>query len=312
MGTPEFSAKILAGIIDDGYNIVGVITEPDKPVGRKQEVLPTPVKELAQEKGLAVFQPQNKKELLATSYQLPSDLIIVAAYGKILPKEVLESPKYGCINFHGSLLPKLRGASPIQSAILHGLAKTGATIMVMDEGMDTGPIISQVDIPLDGKETTTTLRGKMLEYGLPLLIQTIPGFIDGELKPTAQNNDEATYSNRIEKEDGHIDFSKSAEEEERKLRAFNEWPGAFGFWGDKRIKILQVEIPRLNLGVIPEVQPRDQLRDGAIFLDNENNLCITFAKGYWVLKKLQIEGGKEVDAKSFLNGHSDFVGAVLA
>jgi len=325
MGTPEFSAKILAGIIDDGYNVIGVITEPDKPTGRKMEILPTPVKKLATEAGIKVFQPEKKVNVTEAIAELKPDLVVVAAYGKIIPKETIDIPKYGCINFHGSLLPALRGASPVQSAILQGLDKTGVTIMVMDENMDTGPIITQVEIQLDDKENATTLRAKMLEYGLPLLLKTIPGFVDGELKPTEQNSGEATYCKMIEKEDGKIDFNKSAEEEERKLRAFNEWPGVFCFWESKRIKFIEVEAFReLSLNSEEKSQipnPNDQtnpksqisnLKLGEVFLDENKNLCVGFAEGYWIIQKLQIEGGKPVSAKDFLNGNKDFVGQILS
>ncbi|MDD5731715.1 MAG: methionyl-tRNA formyltransferase [Patescibacteria group bacterium] len=304
MGTPEFSVKILEGILNDSYNIIGVITEPDKPVGRSQELVPTPVKKFALEKGLKVFQPEKKINVFEAVSELNPDLVVVAAYGKIITKETLEVPKYGCINFHGSLLPKLRGASPIQTAILEGAEKTGVTIMVMDENMDTGPILTTVEIPLDKKETTTTLRAKMLEYGLPLLLKTIPEYVDGELKPIVQNNDEVTYTKMIEKEDGRINFEKSAEEEERKLRAFNEWPGTFCFWDSKRIKFIEVDSST-------NYESNTNIRIGEVFLDENKNLCVNFAKGFWIIEKLQIEGGKPMLAKDFLNGNKDFVDATL-
>jgi len=301
MGTPEFSVKILQGLIDDGYNIIGVITEPDKPTGRKMEVLPTPVKRFALEKGLKIFQPEKKVNVTEVVKELNPDLIVVAAYGKIIMKETLEIPKYGCINFHGSLLPELRGASPVQSAILWGLKKTGVTIMKMDEGMDTGPILTQVEIELDKKETTPTLRAKMLDSGLKLLLETIPGYVDGTIKPKEQTG-EATYTKMIMKEDGKIDFNKSAGEEERKLRAFNEWPGVFCFWEGKRIKFLDVNY---ELGI-------KNYELGKVFLDENKNLCISFAEGYWIINRLQIEGGKIVLAKDFLNGNKNFVGSILS
>jgi len=304
MGTPEISAKILEGIFNDGYNIIGVISEPDKPVGRKQELLPTPVKKFAQEKGLDVYQPKDKNDLQATTYKLQADLIIVAAYGKILPKEVLDVPKHGCINFHASILPALRGASPVQTAILQGLDKTGVTIMIMDEGMDTGPILLQVEVKIDKTETTTTLLEKMLNNGLPLLLKTIPEYIDGVVKPTNQKNDKATYCQMIKKEDGKIDFSKPAEEEERKLRAYNIWPGVYCFWGEKRLKFMG--------GSTSLVEAEPPQSNGEVFLDDKNNLCIKFAEGCWIVNTLQLEGEKAISAKDFLNGHKDIVGSVLS
>jgi len=324
MGTPEFSAKILSGLLDDGYNIIGVITEPDKPMGRKMEVQPTPVKSFALSVGLKVFQPEKKINVTEVIKDLNPDLVIVAAYGKIITKETLDIPKYGCINFHGSLLPELRGASPIQSAILQGLDKTGVTIMKMDEEMDTGPILTQVEIELDKKETTTTLRAKMLEHGLPLLLNTITGYIDGEIEPKEQVG-KATYTKMIKKEDGKIDFGKNAEEEERKLRAFNEWPGVFGFWDSKRIKFIEVD-SNFQFSIFqasPDRAERDNfqsisndqfssMKPGEIFLGDNNLLCIKFKDGIWVVKKLQIEGGKAMSAKDFLNGNKDFVGSILS
>ena len=304
MGTPEVSAKILEGLFNDGYNIIGVISESDKPVGRKQELFPTPVKRFAQDKGLKVFQPKDKEELKAISYKLKADLVVVAAYGKILPKEVLDVPKHGCINFHASLLPALRGASPVQTAILQGLNVTGVTIMIMDDKMDTGPTLSQVEVKIDKNETTTTLLEKMLNAGLPLLLKTIPGYIDGTVKPTNQKNDKATYCQMIKKEDGKIDFSKPAEEEERKLRAYNIWPGVYCFWGEKRLKFMG--------GSTSLVEAEPPQSNGEVFLDDKNNLCIKFAEGCWIVNTLQLEGEKAISAKDFLNGHKDIVGSVLS
>ena len=325
MGTPEFSVKILEGIIDDGYNVIGVITEPDKPVGKKQEILPTPVKSFALSKGIKVHQPATKDELRIMNQELEYDLGVVAAYGKIIPKEVLDKPKYGCINFHGSLLPKLRGASPIQTAILEAAERTGVTIMVMDEGMDTGPILTQVEIPLDDNETTTTLKQKMLNCGLPLLLNTIPGYVDGEIEPSAQGG-QATYTKLISKEDGKIDFSKSASEEERKIRAFNEWPGVYCFWNEKRTKVLEAENIQYPISNIParlaseSVAGRQSIsntqypsyKSGEVFLDTNGDLCVAFSEGYWIIKKLQMEGKIAMSAKDFLNGNKDIIGKTLS
>jgi methionyl-tRNA formyltransferase len=283
-----------------------VVTEPDKPTGRKMEILPTPVKAFALSRGLKVFQPEKKINVFEVVKELKPDICVVAAYGKIITKETLDIPKYGCINFHASLLPKLRGASPIQSAILQMLDKTGVTIMVMDENMDTGPILSQIEIPIENKETTTTLREKMLISGLPLLVQTVSEYIEGKIKPIAQEEGDATYCKMIEKEDGHIDFSKSAEQEYAKLRAFNEWPGAFCFWNDKRLKMIDANTVMNHESGIMNYEL------GEVFLDENKNLCLDFAKGYWIIEKLQLEGKSMVSAKDFLNGNKDFVGAVLS
>jgi len=301
MGTPEFSAKILEGIFNDGYNIIGVITEPDKPTGRDMKIAPTPVKEFALSKGLKVFQPEKKINVFETVQELNPDICVVAAYGKIITKETLEIPKYSCINFHASLLPLLRGPSPVQYSILEGHDKTGVTIMVMDENMDTGPMLSQVEIPIDSKTTSTILRAQMLEKGLPLLLNTVWGFINGEVKPQMQDNDKATYCKMIEKEDGHIDFNNSAEVEERKIRAFDMWPGVFTFWNEKRLKILEIELAKDSAGE----------GVGKVFLDQNKNLCVGFSSGYWIIKRLQIEGKGPTDARDFVNGNKDLIGAIL-
>lgn len=302
MGTPEFSAKIFEGLIADGYNIVGVITEPDKPFGRKKEITPPPVKLTADKLGIPVFQPEKKDAIPEILLKTNPDLAVVAAYGKIITKESLEVPRYGCINFHGSIVPKLRGASPIQTAILQGMKKTGVTIMKMDEGMDTGPVLSQVEIEIDEGETTSSLREKMLGSGLPLLLDTIGKYVDGTIEPKSQEG-EASYTSIIKKEDGHIDFNKTAIEEERKLRAFDEWPGVYAFWGDKRIKILGVEVAF-------DTKSSDY-KNGQVFLDENKNLCLKFEDGHWIIKSLQLEGKKEMSSKDFLNGNRDIIGNIL-
>uniref|UniRef100_A0A7C4M1K0 Methionyl-tRNA formyltransferase n=1 Tax=candidate division CPR3 bacterium TaxID=2268181 RepID=A0A7C4M1K0_UNCC3 len=310
-GTPEFSARILQDLLDAGFNIVGVVTESDKPVGRSQEVAPCAVKRLATENGIRII---NHESPLRESFEgqarimneelreLKPDICVVAAYGKILKKETLEIPKYGFINFHPSLLPQLRGASPIQSAILQGIEKTGVSIIKMDEGMDSGPILSQVEIPIDKEETTLTLQNKSLKYGIPLLIKTISEYVLGKIEPSEQNESEITYCKKITKEDGKIDFNKSAEEEYKKFRAYIDWPGSYCWWGEKRVKIFNIKYSILNIkGKSP----------GKVFLDGDGNLCLMFSDGYWIVDKLQLEGKKPMSAKEFLNGNKDFIDSLL-
>jgi len=307
LGTPQIAADILSGLIDAGYNIVGVITEPDKPVGRGKEMTASPVKKLAQDGGLKVSQPSSHEELLQSVKDFAPDLMVIAAYGRILKKEVLDIPKYRCINVHVSLLPALRGPSPIQYAILEGLKETGVTIMEVTEGMDEGPIISQEKIKIDKKETTSSLFKKAIDVGTRLLIETLPKYLDGSLKSIEQSKEGVSYSKMIRKEDGKIDFSKSAEEEERKLRAYDVWPGSFAFLdsslprvGGKRIKFLSATV----------CQSSDKNK-GEIFLNNENNLCVKFENGCWIIETLQLEGEKAISAKDFLNGHKDIIGSIL-
>ncbi len=277
MGTPEFSVAILEALINSNYEVAAVITNPDAPIGRKQILTPSPVKQLiANGKWpIEVFQPATKSELLAISHKLLAikpDLAIVAAYGKIIPKNILDIPRYGTINVHPSLLPKYRGASPIQNAILNGDKETGITIMKVDEEMDHGNIISNLKTQISKVDTYDSLSQKLAISGAELLIKVIPDYISGKIKPVEQKHTEATYTKIIKKEDGKIDWSKSAEEIERMIRAFYPWPTAWTVWNGKILKILEAEVHGSNLAI----------------------------------KKLQLEGGKILSIKEFLNGHKDF------
>ncbi len=244
LGTPEFAIRPLEAVINAGYQIIGVITAPDKPVGRKMVLTPPPVKVFAEKNNLPVYQPKDKKELLEILKKFRPDLAIVAAFGMIFTKEILEIPKYGFLNIHASLLPRWRGASPIQSAILAGEKETGITIMLLNEKMDEGPILSKSNLKsqisnLSYKE----LENQLAKLGEKLLMETIPKWITGEIKPREQNHNKATYCKKITKEDGLIDFNKESPEIiERKIRAFTPWPGAYAFVNNKRLIITQAEI----------------------------------------------------------------------
>lgn len=250
IGTPEFGAIILEKLVLANYKPVLVITNPDEPVGRKQVLTPPPVKLIAQKYGIPVIQKLEIKE--------NPDLIIVAAYGKIIPKEILNTAKYGAINVHPSLLPKYRGASPIQTAILNGDKKTGVTIMLMDEKMDHGPILMNKEFGIMNNDSYKTLSEKLANMGAVLLIETIPRYLDREITPKEQEHSKATFTKIIKKDDGLIDWSKKPEDIERQIRAFNPWPGSFTFVeknGKKlRVKILEAEVLDNKL-VIKKVQP---------------------------------------------------------
>lgn len=243
IGTPDFGAIILKELIKH-YRPVLVITNPDKPKGRKNIIAPSPVKELALKHNIPVQHDFKNIE---------ADLIITAAFGKIIPKEIIELPKYGCLNVHPSLLPKYRGASPIQTAILNGEKETGITIMLMDEKMDHGPVLAQIKHKIDNKDYPT-LSKELAEKGAELLIQTIPKWLKGEIKPKKQEHKKATFTKIIKREDGRIDWNKTPQEIERQIRAFNPWPGTFTFSNDRRIKILEAEIVNNELS-IKKVQP---------------------------------------------------------
>lgn len=260
IGTPEFGAIILEELIKNNYQPVLVITNPDKPVGRRKILTPPAVKLVSQKYKIHLEQPVRIKNLELRIRNLKPDLIICAAYGQIIPKEILGIPKYGCLNVHPSLLPKYRGASPIQAAILNGDKKTGVTIMLMDEKMDHGPILAQreLEIPTT-KITYKELHNKLAEIGAGLLIKTIPDWVNGKIKPKIQDEKMVIYTKIIKKEDGRINWKKPAQEIERQIRAFNPWPGAFTFIQKKgkkiRIKICQAEASKDNKLIIKKLQP---------------------------------------------------------
>ncbi|MDP3004456.1 MAG: methionyl-tRNA formyltransferase [Candidatus Azambacteria bacterium] len=300
-GTPKFAAIVLEKLINVGYVPEAVICNSDEPVGRKQVLTSPPVKVLADKNKIPILQPKklrDNSEFLNQLKNLKPDLAIIAAYGKILPKEILDIPKYGAINVHTSLLPAYRGASPIQYAILNGDKETGVIIMKIDEEMDHGPIISNVKIQISNNDTFESLSQKLAISGAKLLIKIIPDYIHGKIKPVAQDHSKATYTKIIKKEDGKIDWSKSAGEIERMTRAFYPWPTAWAIWNNKILKILEAGVAN-NGGK----------KTGEVFLKN-NELAVQCGENILIIKKLQLEGGKILSAKEFLNGHKDFVNAI--
>ncbi len=254
LGTPEFSVKPLEALINSGCQIIGIITGLDKSVGRKMVLTPPPVKILAQKYNILVYQPENKTELLEIIKKLQPDLAIVAAFGMIFTKEILEIPKYGFLNIHASLLPRWRGASPIQSAILAGDEETGITIMLINEKIDEGPILERRKLKIENRNYKE-LENKLSELGAKLLIETIPKWINGEIKPQEQEHNKATYCKKITKEDGLINLNTEPPEIiERKIRAFTPWPGAYVFVKGKRLIITQAKLKN-NALKIRHVKP---------------------------------------------------------
>ena len=302
-GTPEFAATILEKLIDVGYIPEAVVCNPDEPIGRKQILTPPSAKIMAEKFNISVFQPlklRDNLEFFDWIKKLKPDLAIIAAYGKIVPKEILGIPIYGFINVHGSLLPAYRGASPIQSTILNGDEETGITLIKLDEKMDHGPVLGKSEIRISKSETYDTLSAKLAEAGAELLIKTIPDYIAGKIKLTEQSHAEATYAGIIKKEDGKINWLKSAEEIERMVRAFYPWPTAWTIWNEKTLKILEAITSN-----------GDNKKTGEVFLKN-SELAIKCGVGALVVKKLQLEGGKILTAKDFLNGHKNFVGNIFS
>jgi methionyl-tRNA formyltransferase len=304
MGTPEFSLPGFNALLTaPDLEIVGVFTQPDKPVGRHQTLTPSPVKELALKYGLPIFQPTKLKPEIETIKNLKPDLIVVIAYGKIIPPEILALPTYGCINVHASLLPKYRGAACLNAPILNGDQATGITIMKMEAGLDTGPILRQAKIKLNGQETLVDVHDQLSKLGAELLVQTILDFIAGKIQPQTQDESVASYVKTIQKEDGRIDWAKSATEIERLVRAYNPWPGSYALIGedDKILKILAVD----NEGIKSQKH-----KIGEAFLDN-GKLAIQCGQDALAILKLQLSGGRPSTAAEFLRGHSDFIGKIL-
>jgi len=276
-GTPRFGATILEGLIKNNYKPVLVITAPDKPVGRKQILTSPPVKKIAEKYNITVTQPEKIKEAAIEIKNLNPDLIICAAYGQIIPKEILEIPKHGCLNIHPSLLPKYRGASPIQTVILNGDKETGVTIILMDEKMDHGPIITQTKYKIPDDINHKELDSALAKQGVHLLVKTLPKWINSEIEAKAQDESKTTYTKILKKEDGKINWKKSVEEIERQIRAFCPWPGTFAFIKHKS-EILRVKI--LEAGISKEKK--------------------------LIIKKLQPEGKKVMTLEEFKKGYHDF------
>lgn len=307
MGTPELSASLLQTLIDAQYRIVGVVTKPDASVGRKQEVSESPVKIKAQEHNISLLQPEKFDDTaLGELKKMRPDIIIVAAYGKILPEEVLTLPKFGCVNFHPSLLPKWRGAAPIQNALLAGEKETGVTIMIMDKGMDTGGILTQRSLSIDPNDTTRTLTEKLVALGSELLLETLPLYIRHTIKPLPQDNAEATLCQLIEREDGHIIWADDAEAIYNRYRALSPWPGVFTYWKKNnerlRLKLITLSFQKNNPQL---VQPL-----GKIFEIGEK-IGVQTTTGVIFLEEVQLEGKTTLPIREFLRGNESLMGSLF-
>ncbi len=292
MGTPEFAATILQSLIDNKFSVVGVITSPDRPKGRGKKMTMSEVKEAALKNNLPVFQPEKiKKQTSIDQLKLwKPDLIVVAAYGQIISKNILDLPKYGCINVHASLLPKYRGASPIHYALLNGEKETGITIMKMDEGMDTGEIISNFQFLISNDDNLISLYSRLANLGAKLLVKTIPDYIAGKIKLKKQDNNQATYTKIINKKDGLIDWQESAEQIINKIRAFNPWPGTYSFWNKKKLGIQSAQITN------------QQLLPGMVVIEGKTIFIGTSDKAIAVTQ-IQLEGKKSMMASDFILGN---------
>ncbi|WP_409174574.1 methionyl-tRNA formyltransferase [Brevibacillus fortis] len=295
MGTPDFAVSSLTAVLEAGYNVIGVVTQPDRPVGRKQVLTPPPVKEAALRHGLLVLQPEKIKaeEALEEVLALEPDLIITAAYGQILPKKLLDAPKYGCINVHASLLPKYRGGAPIHKSIVEGEPETGVTIMYMVEALDAGDMLSKVVVPIEERDTVGSLHDKLAAAGSELLIATVPPLLAGELVAEQQDHSAATFAPNIKRTDEKIDWSRSAEQIYNQVRGLNPWPVAFTTCEGKIWKLWWVEkMPALGEGKEP----------GTIIAREEDGIVVACGSGAVKITELQPEGKKRMSVLDFLRG----------
>ena len=305
MGTPEFAVPTLESLVCSPYHVVAVYTQPDKPAGRSRQVAWSPVKRLATEYKIPVIQPNTLKsrEAVDELASFKPDLIIVAAFAYILPPEVLSLPKFNCLNVHPSLLPRHRGPSPVAASLLRGDQFTGVSIMLMDAGMDSGPILAQRKVDLSSRDTTGTLTFKLAGAGAKLLIDILPQWLTGKLKPQPQDESRATYSKLISKEDGEMDWHSPAIELWRRVRAYNPWPGCYTWWKGKRLKVHEV-IPLEDVakGKIGEVLALNEPTSG---------VGIVTRRGILGLSQVQLEGKHKMRVGDFVRGQRDFIGSIL-
>ena len=295
MGTAELSCASLEKLTEKFF-VVAVVTQPDKPKGREMKLQFSPVKILAEKLNLPVLQPLKVRDekFISELRELKPDLIVVAAYGQILPQSILDLPKFGCLNVHTSLLPKYRGASPIQSAILNGETETGVTVMKMDAGLDTGEIISQARTPILPEDNSQTLHDRLAQIGAELLVETIPDYIAGKILPKPQPAEGMSYAAKIKKEDGRIDWNEPAEKILNRLRAFTPWPGVFTF--------LKTEPKSQLLKIWKMIIVESSGKAGEILLADKNGIIVACGKNALRILELQREGGRRLTAEQFLIG----------
>jgi methionyl-tRNA formyltransferase len=302
MGTPRFGELVLSALVAH-HDIVAVVTQPDREAGRGRKMSASAVKALALRHGLPILQPTTLRspELLQHLRSLEPDVIAVAAYGKILPSAVLSLPGCGCLNVHASLLPRHRGAAPIPAAILAGDSRTGVTIMRMEEGLDTGPILTQAGLDIGSDDTTAALTEKLGSLGGQLLVETLPRWLAGEIPPEVQGISPTPYAAQLRREDGHICWTEPAEMIARRCRAFYPWPGAFAQWGERELKILRAQT---STGEAHRQAP------GTV-VDFSSGIGVVTGAGLLILNEVQLAGKRPMPAHSFVIGQRGFVGSVL-
>lgn len=305
MGTPDFAVPCLRALIESGEDVKAVFTQPDKPKGRGYKLTPPPVKVLAVENGIPVYQPQSLKkgedaeDALKVIKEISPDLIIVVAYGKILPKEILDAPKHHCINVHASLLPKYRGAGPIQWSVLNGEKTTGVTTMLMAEGLDTGDMLLSEETEIGIDETASELHDRLSEIGAKVMLETVKAVKEGTLVPRKQNDDESSYSPMLSKDLCPLDFTKSAQEIHNRIRGLSDWPCATAMLGEKKIKIFRSALTGSVSGKVGEIV-------------DEKNFVVACGDGNGIaFREVQAEGGKRMSAADYLRGNRIEKGTIL-
>lgn len=310
MGTPDFAVEALEALLEAGHEVTAVVTQPDKEKGRDRKVQFSPVKECALAHGLTVLQPARIKapEAVEELKKYEADIFVVAAFGQILSKEILDMPRYGCINIHASLLPKYRGAAPIQYAILNGDDVTGVTIMQMNEGMDTGDILTMKAIPVEKNDTGGSLFEKLSVLGAELLVKTLPKIEAGEIIPVKQQEEDATHVRMLRKDMGRIDWAKDADVLERLVRGMNPWPSAYCSFRGKSLKVWAAEVSceeqkeeNIRTGLFRHSEEKE-IKPGEVLLVTKDSIYVQTGKDALVLKEVQFEGKKRMAVQDFLLG----------
>lgn len=297
MGTPDYAVGALEALVSAGYEVTAVVTQPDRAKGRSGKIQFSPVKECAVGYGIPVLQPRRIKapDAIEELRQYEADIFVVAAFGQILSQEILEMPRFGCINIHASLLPKYRGASPIHQCIIDGEKETGVTIMQMDQGIDTGDILAQKKVMIEEKETAESLFGKLTRAGAGLLLETLPLIEAGKVVPVRQDERLSTHTRMMEKSAGRIDWSKDAASIERLVRGLNAWPSAYTSCNGKNVKLWRCDV--VSGETVPDVHP------GTVVNVAKDSFDVACGRGLLRVRELQLEGKKRMDAKSFLLGN---------
>lgn len=293
LGTPEFAACVLEGLLVENYNVIAVVSQPDKPVGRKRILTPTPVKEVALKHNLPVYQPVSLRKDYEFLKELDFDMLITTAYGQILPQAVLDLAKINNINVHASLLPKFRGGAPIHRSIIEGHKETGVTIMEMVDKMDAGRMYAKAIYPINDEINTTELFKELAIVGKELLLKTLPALLNNELEGEVQNEEEVTYAFNIKREEEKIDFHKTTVEVHNLIRGLADVPGAYCIYKEKQFKIYKAKVYELK---------NDNVEVGTLKIEGKNNLLVKCLDGYLQLLSIQMEGKQKMDVKSFLNG----------